>query len=223
MVSHARRLASAVSVAALVCVAAPAQAQVIDSLLSAIGLKPTEEAPEIDYRERAPLVVPPQMKLPPPEAPPAARSSQWPTDPDVVRRADAAKAAAVPRPNARESNIGDGKLMRPGDVPGGRTARRTGPQEPAPYEIERSLAASGWVPPDKLRAMGRETRPDTSLVAGQEPPRRYLTDPPTGMRVPSDRGPLTAGRSLAKPGLTEAEEKDPLRTFRPKPKSADDE
>ncbi len=223
MVSKHRLLATAAVLALTVTVAAPARAQVMDSLLSAIGLKPTEEAPEIDYRERAPLVVPPQMKLRPPEAPPSERSSQWPTDPDVARRAAEAKAARIPRPNARESDIGQGKLMRPGDVPGGRTPRSTGPQEPAPHDMERTLSGSGWVHPDKLRSMGVQSRPETALVAGQEPPRRYLTDPPTGLRVPSDRGPLTAGKTLARPGMTDAEERDPLRTFRPKPKNPDDE
>ncbi len=107
-------------------------------------------------------------------------------------------------------------------MPGGRTARSTTPQEPAPYEIERSLAASGWVHPDKLRSMGRQARPDNTLVAGQEPPRRYLTDPPTGLRVPSDKGPLSAGKSIAAPVVSEREEKDPLNTFRPKPRTPDE-
>src|ERR1700745_2625879 len=42
----------------------------------------------IEYRERAPLVVPPTRELPPPrdEAEVAAKTPAWPKDPDVARR-----------------------------------------------------------------------------------------------------------------------------------------
>ena len=42
----------------------------------------------IEYRERAPLVVPPTRDLPPPrdEAEVAAKTPAWPKDPDVARR-----------------------------------------------------------------------------------------------------------------------------------------
>jgi hypothetical protein len=223
MISKLRLIAAAAAFAATAVVAVPAQAQVMDSVLSALGLKPAEEVPEIDYRERPPLVVPPQMKLRPPEAPPSARSAAWPNDPDVARRAAEAKAAKTPRPNARESDIGDGKLMRPGDIPGGRTARSTAPQDPATYTIDHGPSKTGWMSPDKLRSMGTTATPEKSLVAGQEPPRRYLTDPPAGLRVPSDRGPMTAGRTLVRPAVSERDEKDPLNTYRPKPKNPDDD
>ena len=47
-----------------------------------------EPGRDIDYRERAPLVVPPSRNLPPPrdEADVVAKTPAWPKDPDVARR-----------------------------------------------------------------------------------------------------------------------------------------
>src|SRR5947199_1977115 len=39
----------------------------------------------IDYRERPPLVLPPKMELPPPQAAAEKPSPAWPNDPDVGR------------------------------------------------------------------------------------------------------------------------------------------
>ena len=63
----------------------------MDAVLGILGMD--EEKPEIDYRERAPLVVPPKMVLRPPEASPIEGNKAWPQDPDVQRRkaADAQK------------------------------------------------------------------------------------------------------------------------------------
>lgn len=202
-----------------------AQAQeksTLSSLLQIIGIAPEDDTPEIDYRERAPLVVPPQMKLRPPEAPPASRTAAWPNDPDVARRKATEAARKVPAGERAERRYSDGQLMKAGEHAGGRTASKQVDETPEFRHPDKSLAGSGWISPDKLRSMGT-TKKEETLVAGQEPPRRYLTDPPTGLRTPSDKAPLTAGKSLQKPLLSEKEERDPLNTYRPKPKSEDDE
>src|SRR5437870_4884035 len=50
-----------------------------------LGFKRSEEG--IEYRERAPLVVPPSRALPPPQSEgPSAHNPAWPKDPDVARR-----------------------------------------------------------------------------------------------------------------------------------------
>ena len=56
-------------------------------LLGSVGIIP-KERPRIDYRERAPLVLPPKMELRDPADPQAlhAANPQWPNDPDVARR-----------------------------------------------------------------------------------------------------------------------------------------
>src|SRR5262245_34571392 len=48
--------------------------------LSTIGIIAPDQAP-IDYKERAPLVVPPKYTLPPPQDKVANRGAAWPVDP----------------------------------------------------------------------------------------------------------------------------------------------
>src|SRR5215204_391593 len=72
-----------VGVAALLCLAGPARAQegiFMKELLGSLGVIP-EDKPRIEYRERAPLVLPPKASLPAPiakpaEAAPASRPSR---------------------------------------------------------------------------------------------------------------------------------------------------
>src|SRR5215216_5964954 len=54
-------------------------------LLGSVGIIP-KERPRIDYRERAPLVLPPKMELRDPADPQGlhAANPQWPNDPDVA-------------------------------------------------------------------------------------------------------------------------------------------
>ena len=215
---------AALACGAFLLAGAPAQAQsggVIDSMLGIIGLK-SDEQPTIEYRERAPLVVPPQMKLRTPEPPAASRTAAWPNDPDVARRAAEEKYRKTPAGERADRKNLDGELRRPGDIPGSRTYGKT-PTEPPPFVMEQSLAESGWVAPDKLRGMAPKAQEQNLLVAGQEPARRYLTDPPPGMRVPSAKAPLNAGKTLVTPRRSDKEEADPLNTFRPQPKAPDDE
>lgn len=218
---------AALACGAFLLAGAPAQAQsqsggVVDSMLGLLGLK-SDEQPTIEYRERAPLVVPPQMKLRTPEPPAASRTAAWPNDPDVARRAAEEKYRKTPAGERADRKNLDGELRRPSDIPGGRTYGKSTPAEPPTWVVEGSLAESGWVAPDKLRAMAPKTQEQNLLVAGQEPPRKYLTDPPPGMRVPSGKAPLSAGRTLAAPARSDREERDPLSTYRPQPKAPDDD
>ncbi len=48
-------------------------ADVFSSVLTAVGLLSPDKTPDIDYRERAPLVLPPKMALAE-----ARRSGRWP-------------------------------------------------------------------------------------------------------------------------------------------------
>src|SRR5579864_2840090 len=50
-----------------------------------VGLTGKEPETNIDYRERAKLVLPPKMVLPPPGASPAQGTAAWPVDPDVEK------------------------------------------------------------------------------------------------------------------------------------------
>src|SRR5262247_2634765 len=65
----------------------PLDSKIFRQFMKDLGLKREGDA-MIDYRERAPLVVPPSRELPPPrdEAEVAAKTPAWPKDPDVARR-----------------------------------------------------------------------------------------------------------------------------------------
>jgi type IV secretory pathway VirB10-like protein len=121
----------------------------------------------IDYRERSPLVVPPQLDLPPPAA--AARevnAPNWPKDPDEKRR----KAALA----ARKKTL----------------TNSTHELTPAEAEAARaSLAASGQPQPqqsltEKMNNYLGGTKPEVGQFKG-EPERETLTQPPPGYQIPS--------------------------------------
>ena len=91
------RLLTMAGVAALgvITATAPAKAQGLLDLGRALLGIPGDETPPIDYRERPPLVVPPNANLRPPAAPvsPDQRAANWPQDPDVLARRKAAQDA----------------------------------------------------------------------------------------------------------------------------------
>ena len=149
-------------------------------------MPPDDHSQTIDYRERAPLVVPPKQNLVAPEAPGAHRSTSWPQDPDVLARQKAEdeahspmlsvfdkraerptskaeslkfRAAQTDEPNAEECGGGGGRHG------GGGTCRVS------PYEFQREEQA--------YRAVNRDSGSDV-VTAGVEPEREYLTQPPKG-------------------------------------------
>ncbi|BCB20885.1 hypothetical protein [Bosea sp. ANAM02] len=135
---------------------------------------------DIDYRARAPLVVPPNSTLPRPQQSASERNAAWPNDPDVQRRRDAANPAPYEEPLGLK-NIA---RMSPEEIRRGRTTRAPrGPQFPEddnnynniikPIVVGREMAA-------------RQAKIDENAAAyGSEPPRRTLTEPPTGYRRPA--------------------------------------
>ena len=82
----ARLALAAASMAAALSFGSPAMAQseTLNSVMGFLGLQ-SDDKPEIEYRERAPLVVPPKMELRPPQQSGAGRTAAWPTDADVVK------------------------------------------------------------------------------------------------------------------------------------------
>ena len=153
-------------------------------LESLFGVKREDKSATIDYRDRAKLVVPPKIELPPPVASPTQGSASWPHDPDVERakreRAAAEKPVRVFGPYLRRippPMTGDVVTMSAtaGQGPGQRPCN-SGPgvacqTRPAP--------SINWNP---LTWVGLEKKPET--VLGPEPDRDWLTDPPKGYREP---------------------------------------
>lgn len=158
---------------------------VISSVLGAVGIIKGDAPPEIEYRERPPLVLPRSAALPKPAAVASKRSPAWPQDPDVVRRRKEAEEARAPQsPNAGVSD--KGVLLSREDELKGRAAG-----EPVrPNECGNDGQHCLILNPNELRAEGerfRAANPEKSdtLVAGKEPDRMFLTQPPKGYLKPA--------------------------------------
>lgn len=177
---------------ALVLSAAPRPALALDDdgkeniFSSMIGLiMPSDkEDPTIEYRERAPLVVPKNREaLPPPQPKAAERAKSWPKDQEIARREAQRAAAARPKRDEvwdpvsrteldRVRSAGQGQVQGPGADPScndplGRVCNQ----------------AAMWSTLKNTKSSGAEEK--TQLVPGKEAQRQYLTDPPTGYRKPT--------------------------------------
>lgn len=199
------RIALLGALCGLAVATAPARAQdmapdekFLDSIMTGIGLERPGSKPNIDYRERSPLVIPPSTtSLPPPETA-AVKDPNWPVDPEV-RQANALKAMQ------KDDGLTSSQRM---DV----SAR------PLPIdEIEKGRAygkgrADGKTVDDKglpLRpnqlgyvgglwdqVFGNGKKEETAKFTG-EPSRTSLIEPPTGYQTPSPNQPYTAGKGKA--------------------------
>lgn len=192
--------ASAVAVVLGAAGMTPAQAQ-LDPLveaLTSLGLKESEKE-SIDYRERAPLVVPQgATKLRPPEQSAGARNPAWPNDPDVAARraraAEARKSFGVPS---------DDKDPAYGGLVGPAEGRRRNANAGVPTQGSSYGGGDGPNPttvlnPDQVRNIMANSV-DASVPTGVEPKRQYLTEPPTGYRRAAAGAPVRASVEPMRP------------------------
>jgi hypothetical protein len=195
MVAIAGLALAASSVATL-----PAKAQgLLDIGRILLGL-PGEEKPPIEYRERAPLVVPPSQNLrPPAEAiAPDQRRANWPQDPDVAARRKAAEDARKPvfidTISGREMNAS--RRMTVDEVRAGRVAGQEVVRAPQQMIDDRARAnVMGGL--TTLREMDQQISGAPGAdgsIARAEPRREFLTEPPSGLRRPADNAPFRATR-----------------------------
>ena len=156
------------------------QGSLFDSVFGVIGLGSAKSAPEIDYRDRAPLVLPPKMTLRQPLPAGAQRPASWPVDPDIVRRRkESEDDKIVTNPNSDRFR---GRPSTKEELMAGRAA--TAPiQEPVPTTCLGSRRRDCmWVRPDVLQSQGIKTVEAPVLAVGSEPERKYLVQPPAGYR-----------------------------------------
>src|SRR5262249_55984499 len=101
----------------------PMDQKVMDSIMTGLGFKSDNE-PTINYRERAPRVIPPGRDLPPPENTDAiiANNPAWPKDPDIARRK--AEAAAQRNRNVSDEREREQNPLRPDQLTPGRTKKK---------------------------------------------------------------------------------------------------
>lgn len=202
----------------------PAEAQIVDGLLGFLGVH--EEKPEVEYRERAPLVVPPKNGLRPPQESAAAKNTAWPKDPDVQRRKAAAAAARMPATETEEYKRGLNPHLPIDQMRAGRKAGAGEAPTPGAVFGDNSREQN-WIHPDNMRALNAKaqqtagTSGAASCTGGEEPTRRYLTEPPTGMRkcIAGYQARTTRGAVDVK--AIENDEASPYAVLTKKPQSDD--
>lgn len=158
--------------------------QFLDSTLQFLGFKEEEVKPEIDYRERAPLVVPPRVPdtLPAPQSSAADANPNWPKDPDVLRRKREAEASK--QPVIRDD---PGRPLLPSELNKGRRTTMSHSNEPVGAGSTREV-----LPPDKLGFTGwfnNVTGNPDKLTFNGEPERENLIQPPAGYQTPAPNAP----------------------------------
>lgn len=178
----------------------PAAAQENDgdffrNVFSAIGLVPDEKAP-IQYRERAPLVVPPPQvsasgALPAPKPSAAVTNPNWPQDPDVLR---AQAANAEDRTPVGLYGIDQrGQPLLPSQLNNVRHKPTSSVANGAPVGAD--VRARDELMPSELGFFGwtkglnggySDQKP---LTFTGEPERESLIDPPPGYQTPAPNAP----------------------------------
>jgi hypothetical protein len=178
----------------------PWDTKIMRRFLKDLGLKRSGDSDGIEYRERAPLVVPPGRDLPPPRSETAVTNNPaWPKDPDVAKRRQDAINTAAQRAKikgANEAMIEEGRALRPDElrappgsgapaaaaIPGTTVTPEEGARPLRPAELGQKKGL--W---DMLSAVGPD-KPEYAPFNG-EPPRTALTAPPPGYQTPSPGQP----------------------------------
>ncbi|HVV95098.1 MAG TPA: hypothetical protein VHD15_16925 [Hyphomicrobiales bacterium] len=193
-------LAALAAAAGLALFAMPAAAEgFFGDLVNEFSLRGPKHAP-IDYHERAPLVVPKSIDLPKPEAGnPGVAAASWPKEDDGLSAAD--REDADPNVPATERwryiAVTTGQYpVSPQELEHGRAAMRNADDLNLP-------AGLGYYDDGRLdrAALRKGTVKNKGPIAAfvGEPPRRRLTDPPTGYRTPAADAAWGPGGPVAKP------------------------
>jgi hypothetical protein len=157
--------------------------KIVEGLMAGIGGTNMENR-GIDYRERSPLVVPPRLDLPPPEAAKTEiKDPNWPKDPDEARR----KKAIAARKKENKDPALASRLLTPSELNAASTAA---PARTNNDPIQPGVSNNPILSPAQLGFTGSFSsffggaKNDTAPFKG-EPTRESLTQPPTGYQTPS--------------------------------------
>ncbi|MDQ0511048.1 hypothetical protein [Ancylobacter amanitiformis] len=156
-----------------------------EQLLTNLGLV-AAPPPDIDYRERAPLVVPPTGEtLPPPRAADAiTQNPNWPKDDDIKKRADAQKVASKPTSfNDRDAT----RALTPAEIATGTNPNANNITTKPGLVAENNAQRQDWLKPTGgLGFLGWGSKKEEKPIAfAGEPERQTLTDPPVGYQTPA--------------------------------------
>ena len=192
--------------------------KIMNGVMDGLGIKRDGEA-NINYRERAPLVIPSGRDLAPPERSDAATNPAWPKDPDVERRKT--QAAMEKNRNISDEREREQNPLRPDHLkPGGRGKKQQASRVDDGYQNP----ASGFgnpVPPSELGYSGgffglfRSNKKEEQGQFTGEPPRTSLTEPPVGYQTPSPAQPYGLAKGVAPKAYDDYTDRaDPSKTRR---------
>jgi hypothetical protein len=172
--------------------------RVIRSIMRGIGLRNGKEG-SIEYKERPPLVVPPNRELPQPDVTGSIgpRDPAWPSDPDENKK-KAVKKAAGERKWTDVTTWGD--ALKPSELKAGKTDALPNEKGIKPGQ---TVETSTQLRPDELGFKGDsmwsgllglghtfdKEKPAEGAKFLREPPRATLTEPPRGYLTPSPEQP----------------------------------
>ncbi|MDB5621006.1 hypothetical protein [Tardiphaga sp.] len=155
--------------------------KIIKNIMSGLGGTNMENQ-GIDYRERSPLVVPPKITLPPPDAT-AANVPNWPKDPDVQQRNAARQARLAPKGDPRDypRSLSPKEMEMQRSKPTG-TSETVVPGDPTKNIIlsPSQLGYNGGL----FKNMFGGNKGEVGEFKG-EPTRDSLTQPPVGYQTPA--------------------------------------
>jgi hypothetical protein len=169
--------------------------QVIKNIMGGLGVDVGR--PGINYRERSPLVIPPTLDLPPPEANnPSAGNPAWP------REAERKKAVAAKSQNARATTEDPGttSALTPDELRRGINPRAPRATDGAQTNATDDVNSGRPSRPGELNQsniftwgnlMGTGLQEKATFTG--EPKRGSLTQPPPGYQTPSSAQPYQAG------------------------------
>jgi hypothetical protein len=175
--------------------------KIYHGIMEGLGLKRDGE-PTINYQQRAPLAIPSNRELPPPERGDAvtANNPSWPKDPDAARRK--AQAAIDNDRNISDEREREQNQLRPDQLTPGRRAQKRQAAKDDGYQAPASGFGNPLSPSELgykggvLEALGlRSSKKEETTKFTGEPPRALLTDPPVGYQTPSPDQPYGLGKA----------------------------
>jgi hypothetical protein len=174
--------------------------KIMRGIMDGLGLKRDGEA-NINYQERAPLVIPSSRELAPPERNDVATNPAWPKDPDVERRKT--QAAMEKNRNVSDEREREQNPLRPDQLtPGGKGKKRQASRSDDGYQNPASGFGNQMSPSELgysggLFGMFGSTKKEETAKFTGEPPRTSLTEPPTGYQTPSPDQPYGSAKGAA--------------------------
>lgn len=153
-----------------------------DAVMGMFGLADKKEEPFINYRERAPLVLPPRTDLRQPKPAAAVRAPNWPQDQEIVaaRKRAVEARTRTPRDETGMEIVSARDLKSTGRIS---AADRMENASPAAGPCSMDIGSPNQCDPNtywKNLAVKKEGPEKGELIAGVEPERKYLTQPPKG-------------------------------------------